>query len=161
MSFEEWRQKSMNSWLQPNRGSREPQKDDRGRIEEEHLADSFGQIRPLDGCFSLNQNDVEKLLGIGRCYVIKQRDGRSRYMIRLKFDLESLKISELSQDKYLDILNSHKQSVEGDVVVDHMGSVKVTEEDKVEAVMNRGTGWAPGNGETDTIGDDSKDQDSQ
>jgi replicative DNA helicase len=147
--------------MQPNRGSRETQKDDRGRIEEEHLADSFGQIRPLDGCFSLNQNDVEKLLGIGRCYVIKQRDGRSRYMIRLKFDLESLKISELSQDKYLDILNSHKQSVEGDVVVDHMGSVKVTEEDKVEAVMNRGTGWAPGNGETDTIGDDSKDQDSQ
>lgn len=135
--------------MQPNRGSRETQKDERGRIEEEHLADSFGQIRPLDGCFSLNQNDVEKLLGLGRLYVIKQRDGKSRYMIRLRFDLDNLKITGLSQDKYLDILNSHKRTVEGDVVVDHMTTV--TEEDKIDAVINRG--FVPGQGETDTIGD--------
>ena len=123
------------------------------------MADSFGQIRPLDGCFSLNQNDVEKLLGLGRLYVIKQRDGKSRYMIRLRFDQENLKITNLSQDKYLDILNSHKKTVEGDVVIDHM--TVVTEEDKIEAVMTRGAGWEPGRGETDTIGDSSKDEESQ
>jgi replicative DNA helicase len=146
--------------MQPNRGSRETQKDERGRIEEEHLADSFGQIRPLDGCFSLNQNDVEKLLGLGRCYVIKQRDGKSRFMIRLRFDLENLKITEISQDKYLDILNRHKKTAEDEVVVDHM-STMVSEEDKIDAVMNRGSGWEPGQGETDTIGDSSKDEPSE
>lgn len=112
--------------MQPNRGSRETQKSESGRIEEEHLADSFGQIRPLDGCISLNQNDNEQLLGIGRAYKIKERDGKSRYQFYLKFDKNNLRISEISHEKYREALSAHKEYV--------------SEEVKVDQVV---TGWAP------------------
>jgi hypothetical protein len=76
--------------MQPNRDAKRDGKGgERHRIDDEHLADAYGQIRPLDGCISLNQNDNEKLLGIGRGYVIKQRDGKSRYQIYLRFDKEN------------------------------------------------------------------------
>ena len=113
--------------MQPNRDSRETQKSDSGRIEEEHLADSFGQIRPLDGCISLNQNDSEQHLGIGRGYKIKERDGKSRYQFYLRFDKQNLRITEISHQKYREILSSHKEYVSEEVEVD-----KIV------------TGWAPG-----------------
>lgn len=106
--------------MQPNRGSKEAQKNQGGRLDEEHLADSFGQIRPLDGCFSIMQNDAEKKLGIGRMYVMKQRDGQSRFQIYLSFNKENLKITEIHQSTYMDVLNSHKESVADDVKMDHI-----------------------------------------
>ena len=106
--------------MQPNRGSKEVQKNQGGRLDDEHLADSFGQIRPLDGCFSIMQNDGEKLLGIGRMYVIKQRDGLSRYQIYLSFNKQNLKITEVAQATYMTALNSHKESVADDVKMDHI-----------------------------------------
>lgn len=112
--------------MQPNRDSRETQKSEKGRIEEEHLADSFGQIRPLDGCLSLNQNDSENHLGLARGYVIKERDGKSRYQFYLKFDKENLRITEISHHKYREMLNKHKDYV--------------SEEVKIDQVV---TGWAP------------------
>jgi KaiC/GvpD/RAD55 family RecA-like ATPase len=106
--------------MQPNRDSRETQKTERGRIEEEHLADSFGQIRPLDGCFSLNQNDTENQLGLGRGYVIKQRDGKSRYQIYLRFNKETLRITQIARETYRTELHNHKETVSEDVKVDHI-----------------------------------------
>lgn len=95
--------------MQPNRDGKKDSKGERSRLDDEHLADSYGQIRPLDFCFSLNQNDNEKALGIGRGYVIKQRDGKSRYQIYLAFDKDNLRITEITRDEYLRILNSHKE----------------------------------------------------
>lgn len=102
--------------MQPNRGSKEAQK--AGRIEEEHLADSFGQIRPVDGAFSLNQNESEKAVQLGRMFVIKQRFGKSRYQIYIHFDPVSLKITEISQDTYKKRLNSRSEKVSDEVAID-------------------------------------------
>jgi len=104
--------------MQPNRGSKEEQKNDKNRIDDNNLADSFGQIRPLDGCISLNQNDIEKELGLGRAYVIKQRDGKSRYQIFLRFDKENLRITQIAKDTYLSMRNSHKERVNDEVEID-------------------------------------------
>lgn len=107
--------------MQPNRDSKKDgQKNERGKIDEEHLADSFGQIRPLDGCFSLNQNDNEKTLGIGRLYVIKQRDGKSRYQLYLSFNQQNLKITEIHNTTYREKLNSHKEYASEQVKVDQV-----------------------------------------
>jgi hypothetical protein len=107
--------------MQPNRdykndkGSSGPQ-----RIDDKHLAGSFGQIRPLDGCFSLNQNDTEKELGIGRGYVIKQRDGESRYQFFLKFNKENLKITEMSSIDYRKALNLRKEYASQEIEMDQI-----------------------------------------
>lgn len=100
--------------MQPNRGSKDQQQGSKvERIDDNHLADSFGQIRPLDGAISLNQNDSEKSLNLGRGYVIKQRDGKSRYQIYLKFDKDCLRITEIHKDTYLDMMNKRKAEASG------------------------------------------------
>jgi KaiC/GvpD/RAD55 family RecA-like ATPase len=125
--------------MQPNRDAKKDGKaGERTRIDDDHLADSYGQIRPLDGCISLNQNDTEKLLGIGRGYVIKQRDGESRYQIYLRFDKLNLKIYEITQSEYLSILNNHKEKSAADVTYDMI-------EDKIKATTK--CDWNPSNNE--------------
>lgn len=104
--------------MQPNRDGKKDNKSERGRIDDEHLADSFGQIRPLDGCISLNQNDTEKFLGIGRAYVIKQRDGKSRFQLYLSFNKESLRIIEIDRHEYLNKLNNHKEYASEETNID-------------------------------------------
>jgi replicative DNA helicase len=105
--------------MQPNRDAKKEGKGgERHRIDDDHLADAYGQIRPLDGCLSLNQNDSEKLLGIGRGYVIKQRDGESRYQFYLKFDKSTLRIVEITREEYLAKLNAHKEYVNEELKVD-------------------------------------------
>ena len=120
--------------MQPNRGSKDAQKNAGGKLDDEHLADSYGQVRPLDGCFSLMQNDSEKHLGIGRMYVIKQRDGLSRFQIYLKFDKQNLKITEISQSSYLSALNSHKESAADEVKMDHIIKPYEPEDEVLPAV---------------------------
>jgi len=104
--------------MQPNRGSKEIQVS--GTIEEEHLADSFGQIRPLDACFSLNQNKEEDAVKVGRLWVIKQRFGKKRYQIYIKFDPETLRTYQIQQESYKDLVTRKKsqlsESVEHDLV---------------------------------------------
>lgn len=125
--------------MQPNRDAKKDGKaGERNRIDDDHLADSYGQIRPLDGCISLNQNDTEKLLGLGRGYVIKQRDGLSRFQIYLRFDKESLKIYQIQREEYMSALNNHKEKAADGVGIDMIG-------DKVTKVVKNG--WAPGNNE--------------
>lgn len=104
--------------MQPNRDSKKDQQGQNSRIDDQHLADAFGQIRPLDGCFSLNQNDSEKSLGIGRCYIIKQRDGKSRYQIYLNFNQQNLKITEISQVTYKNELSKHKEYANDETKID-------------------------------------------
>jgi KaiC/GvpD/RAD55 family RecA-like ATPase len=125
--------------MQPNRDAKKEGKGERHRIDDEHLADAFGQIRPLDGCVSLNQNDNEKLLGIGRGYVIKQRDGKSRYQIYLKFDKETLRITEITREEYKAKLNAQKEVVSEetkvDMVVEHW-KPSDTDDDDIKDVLN-------------------------
>jgi len=100
--------------MQPNRGSKDQQQGSKvERIDDNHLADSFGQIRPLDGAISLNQNDSEKSLNLGRAYVVKQRDGKSRYQIYVKFDKDCLRITQIHKDTYMDLMNKRKAEASG------------------------------------------------
>ena len=123
-------------------------------IDENHLADSFGQIRPLDGCISLNQNDGEKTVNVGRGYVIKQRDGKSRFSFFLEFNPETLRIRQLSKEKYKSTMAKHFEQASDETEVDsisYSGSTKrrkkMTEEDKVEQVVKKG--WEPSKPDND------------
>lgn len=105
--------------MQPNRGAAKDQihgNKVEQHIDDQHLADSFGQIRPLDGAISLNQTDGEKSVGVGRAYVVKQRDGKSRYHIYLKFDKDSLRITEIHQSTYLSMMNKRESDASNAVL---------------------------------------------
>jgi len=121
--------------MQPNRGSKEAQ--ETGMIEEEHLADSFGQIRPLDACFSLNQNKGEDAVKVGRMWVIKQRFGRKRYAIYLKFEPTTLRIYQIQHDTYKDLMSRKKSDVSESVEHDLAASIcKPVDLDDVTSKLN-------------------------
>ena len=69
-------------------------------IEDDNLADSYGQIRPLDAFWSINITAEEKDAGIARVKVVKHRSGESGYIIYLNFDKQQLKFTEISRDEY-------------------------------------------------------------
>lgn len=97
--------------LQPNRTGKEVSRS--GYIDDDHFGDSYGQIRPLDACWSLNQNDSEKALGLMRVYVIKHRDGNSHYRFFAQVDGKNanctLRMREVSKDYYDQLLNEKKE----------------------------------------------------
>lgn len=102
--------------MQPNKDAREAQKKDGGLyggdgvIDDTNLADSYGQIRPLDGCWSINQMQAEKDAGIARIFVIKHRHGKSRFTLHSKFDKETLRMDQISKDQYDKIWKEHSIS---------------------------------------------------
>lgn len=63
-------------------------------ITDTELADSYGKTRVCDLVFSVNQNELEFDRGEARIYVIKSRNGRSRYVIPSKIDYSRLTISQ-------------------------------------------------------------------
>lgn len=89
--------------MQPNRSAREAQKVDgfgSGVIDDENLADAFGQIRPLDACWSINQMQEEKEAGVARIFVIKHRHGKSRFLLHVEYDMDTLKMRQISLETY-------------------------------------------------------------
>lgn len=102
--------------MQPNRGGKEVQKT--GMIDGSHLGDSYGQLRPVDGALSLNQNESEAKIFVGKLNVMKQRFGRANYFIPVKFDQETLKITEITFDQYKTIMSGRVEEVSADVMID-------------------------------------------
>ena len=89
--------------MQPNKDAREAQKKDGlgdGVIDDTNLADSYGQIRPLDGCWSINQMQAEKDAGIARIFVIKHRHGKSRFTFYVQYNKDTLGMSQISENQY-------------------------------------------------------------
>lgn len=91
--------------MQPNKSARDAQnnKDNTlgpGFIDDTNLADSYGQIRPLDGCWSINQMNVEKKAGVARIFVIKHRHGKSRFSFHIEYDMKTLEMREISAENY-------------------------------------------------------------
>lgn len=84
--------------MQPNKSAREAQKS--GVIDDDNLADAFGQIRPLDGCWSINQTQAEKEAGVARLFVVKHRSGRSRFQIHIEYNKDTLRMSQIAQEVY-------------------------------------------------------------
>lgn len=71
-----------------------------GVLTDENLADSYGQIRPLDCFWTISQTTSEKTANILRIYIAKHRFGRSNYMIYAQIDPRTLIISEITKDEY-------------------------------------------------------------
>lgn len=109
--------------LQPNRGGKEAGKERHGKIDDTHFADSFAQIMPLDGAISFMQNDLEKQEGVGRGYVIKLRDGKSRFMFYLSFDQENLRITEIHLDTYKGVMVKSRDKVTEELDIDNVKSI--------------------------------------
>ena len=69
-------------------------------IDENSIGGSFDQVKPLDGLWSINQTNDETTAGYGRIFVVKHRNGRSKYAFPIKYDRETLDIYECSEGEY-------------------------------------------------------------
>jgi len=95
--------------MQPDRRSREQIKLG-GVIDDENLADSYGQVRPLDALWSINQTKDEKDCELAKIFAIKHRHGKSRFTFYVEYNKNTLKISELSSESYHSRLHSYQQT---------------------------------------------------
>lgn len=99
--------------LQPNRSGREVQK--LTEIDDDNLGDSYAQSRPLDGLWSINQTNDQKECGLGRVFVIKLRDGKSRYRFFIDYDYNTLKISEISFEEFTSRWKDYKHNKQEEI----------------------------------------------
>jgi len=131
--------------LQPNRAGKEVQ--EAGHLSQDNIADSFGQMRPLFGCITLNQNDRESAIGVGRGWVEKQRNGRKHYQFYLNFDKNTLKITELGKETYKDRMSSHNEKVVAEVETDLIQDQQASAEDiNIDSISKE---FSPDNLESD------------
>ena len=63
-------------------------------ITDSELADAYGKIRTCDYAISLNQTEEEFDDGQMRCYVMKSRNGKQRFVVPLSIDYSTLTMSE-------------------------------------------------------------------
>ena len=70
-----------------------------GAIDEDALADSFGQARPLDAIWSINRPNADSNLGF--LYVVKHRDGTSKRKIYFETDFSCYTMKEISKEEYV------------------------------------------------------------
>ena len=82
--------------FQANRKGREIQEFE-GSIEDDALADAFGQARPMDAIWSINKIEGSN---VGWIYVVKHRDGISKRQIYYKMDTNILKMEEITREDF-------------------------------------------------------------
>jgi len=95
-------------------------------IDESNIGTSFDQFKPLDAFWSINQQTIEKDGEVGRVFVIKHRDGRSRFAFKIGFDyhLGTLDMFEISNDSYRSKMNLIQSKKASEVTMDNVGSKK-------------------------------------
>lgn len=99
--------------IQPNRSARQAQEE--GVVDDEHMGDSSGQLRPLDALWTINQRQVEREACVGRIWVAKHRNGKSRFWFDIHFDYDHLTMNEVSHEEYLNRLSMVKDSTSNKV----------------------------------------------
>jgi replicative DNA helicase len=67
-------------------------------ITDAELGDSYGKFRTVDYALSLNQTEEEFDEERMRCYVMKSRNGKTRFVTGMTIDYNTLSMSELSTD---------------------------------------------------------------
>lgn len=65
-------------------------------ITDAELGDSYGKIRTCDFAISLNQTEEEYDNNSMRCFVVKSRNGRPRFIVPMSIDYETLVMEELA-----------------------------------------------------------------
>lgn len=121
--------------MQPNRGARDIQKG--GVIDDNNLGDAYGQSRPLDGLWSLNQTDEEKQANVARLFIIKLRAGVSRVMIYLEFDPKTLEYREISTAQYRGRMQERDIQSAGSVQIDDTSIAGKSGKKKSESIEDR------------------------
>lgn len=91
-------------------------------IDESNIGTSFDQFKPLDAFWSINQQVLEKDAEVARGFVIKHRNGRSRFPFRMGFDyrLGTLDIFEISKEKYREQMNAVQDKKSEEVQIDNV-----------------------------------------
>jgi KaiC/GvpD/RAD55 family RecA-like ATPase len=71
---------------------------------ETEVGDSWGKVKVVDALWSLNQTDEEKERGVMRLFVVKHRNGRSRYTIPVRVDYNTFVMEEITDPQYETIM---------------------------------------------------------
>lgn len=85
--------------MQVNRGGRDAM-EERGYLDDDSLADSAGQVRPLDFLWTLSQTSSEQKANCGTLFASKHRSGRGRFLMRFQRDPNTLEMHIISQERY-------------------------------------------------------------
>jgi hypothetical protein len=97
--------------MQPNKSAKLVLKEG-GMIDDENLADAYGQIKPLDAFWTLNQTRDERDIGIGRGLIVKHRHGKSGKHFFLEIDRDTLEIRQISEENYKKSKLRYEQELE-------------------------------------------------
>lgn len=91
-------------------------------IDESNIGTSFDQFKPLDAFWSINQQTIEKDAEVGRVFVIKHRNGRSRFPFKIGFDykLGTLDMFAISKEHYRTQMNLVQEKKAEDVQLDNI-----------------------------------------
>ncbi len=104
--------------MQPNRSGKEAVK--LGQcLDDENLGDSYGQIKPLDAMWTINQMADERECGLARVYVAKHRAGKSRFTFYVSINYDTLSITQISQNEYEQRLRKHR-ATKGKTIEDEL-----------------------------------------
>jgi hypothetical protein len=71
---------------------------------------------------------------LARLFVIKHRDGKSRFVIHLEYDYSTLKIREISENKYKQIFYKYKNE-RIETVAEHTS--KIEQAEKIMAASSK------------------------
>jgi hypothetical protein len=91
-------------------------------IDESNIGTSFDQFKPLDAFWSINQQTIEKDAEVGRVFVIKHRNGQSRFPFKIGFDykLGTLDMFSISKEHYRTQMNLVQEKKAEDVQLDNI-----------------------------------------
>jgi len=91
-------------------------------IDESNIGTSFDQFKPLDAFWSINQQVLEKDAEVGRVFVIKHRNGRSRFPFKIGFDykLGTLDMFAITKEKYREQMNLVQEKKADEVTMDNI-----------------------------------------
>jgi replicative DNA helicase len=92
-------------------------------IDESNIGTSFDQFKPLDAFWSINQQVLEKDAEVGRVFVVKHRNGRSRFPFKIAFDYKigTLNMREITNEDYRSAMNLVQDKKASEVSIDNVG----------------------------------------
>jgi len=114
--------------MQSNRSGRFAQ--DGGFIDDSEIGDSYGQARVMDAIWSINQTKKEKIDGLGRIFVVKNRNGKSRYHFCFRQDPAKLALQAPTEGAYKDRISAIKEQTEEEEVAEQFEGDKFNPNDK-------------------------------
>lgn len=105
--------------LQVNRGGRDAI-ETQGYIDDDQLADSAGQVRPLDALWTISQTPLEQKANCGKLFASKHRSGQARFLVNFYRDPNTLEMYQISNERYTMELSKVKDKVSEEMTIEDM-----------------------------------------